>query len=195
MKMSSKALISIAFFLGFGAISSMVARAENSSDCKAYKDATYCSTYNVTEMSTSQIEGGDFASVSILTMVNVSDKAEYSIRFYVTFKLIQSLANIEEGFALTEDYRQLKRSLTHQMLRYVSLTRDEIRAQVYLAYLDFFIEPTVRLPRSVNYPQIEWKQQSEDSKLHIKCVVESDIPFLPLKEIVETAEFKTCMNG
>ncbi|WP_282152412.1 hypothetical protein [Ruegeria atlantica] len=192
--MSSYVIISMAFF-AFGAISSMAARAENLPDCKAYKDATYCSTYNVAQMSTSQIEGGDFASAGILTMLSVSNASDHDIRYYVTFKFIQSLANIEEKFALTEDYRQLKKSLLHQMLKYVALTGDEIRAQVYLAYLEFFIEPKVELPKSVNYPQIERKQQSADSKLHIKCIVESDVPFLPLKEIAESAEFKTCMNG
>ncbi|CUH49283.1 hypothetical protein RUA4292_03479 [Ruegeria atlantica] len=128
-------------------------------------------------------------------MLSVSNRSDHVIRYYVAFKFFQSLANIEEKFALTEDCQQLKKSLLHQMLKYVALTGDEIRAQVYLAYLEFFIEPKVELPKSVNYPQIEWKQQSADSKLHVKCIVESDVPFLPLKEIAESAEFKTCMNG
>ncbi|MFY2823578.1 hypothetical protein [Ruegeria sp. MALMAid1280] len=194
MKMVNKAINLIVFFLSLAAISTQVAHAANSSACAAYKDETYCSTYNVTGMLTSSIESDEETSADILVLINVAEKAEHEIRYYVTFNLILSLAGIEEGFDRTEEYRQLKRSLAHQMLRYVSLTGDEIRASIYLAYLDLVIEPEETLPRSVSYPQVDWAQQSEDSLRHIVCAVESDIPFLPFKEIVESTDFKSCMT-
>ncbi|RBW52343.1 hypothetical protein [Ruegeria sp. A3M17] len=195
MKMSKRLIISITFALGFGAISSLAVGAENAPGCKAYKDATYCSTYNVTAVFSAKIATNEDTSTHVLGLLSVSNKAEQDIRFYVSFKLIQALASIEEGFTQTEDYRQFKSSVLHQMLEYVSLTGDEIRVQTYLGCLDFFVEPEVDLPRSANVPLKNLRQLSEDSKLHIKCIVESDIPFLPMEDIVEFDEFKTCMNG
>ncbi len=194
MKINKKARIQLAGFLSFGVMGSLEVRAEETLGYDAKKDESYCSTYNLTQTLVDGIQRTEDPSFDILNRINVSTKTEVDIEYFITFRLIQSLVEIEDGFAQTEDYERLKRAFVHQLLRYSSHSGDKTRPSLYLACLDTIIEPELDLPISVNYPNIEWQEPSENSKLHIKCMVESDVPFLPFKEVAESAEVARCLS-
>ncbi|MEW2918000.1 hypothetical protein AB1A64_13080 [Ruegeria sp. ANG10] len=182
-----------AVFLGIGVVGASLVRAENRSNCDAHRGETFCSTFNVARMLADNIVNGEDASGSILGLISVAEKAQNDIRYFTTFNLIRALVEIEESFEQTEDYQRLKRAFVQQLLQYSALSGDAIRPNLYLAYLDTIIEPKLDLPKSANYPPIDWSEPSESAKLHIKCMVESDVPFLPFQNITESAEFVACM--
>ncbi|WP_120501020.1 hypothetical protein [Roseovarius sp. EL26] len=187
------AALSLSLILGLSEVAN-AADETDINDCNAWQDEGFCSAYRVTMRLTESIITGKDRGADVIIMIGVANEADLAIRYYTTFKLIEALIESREGTLDSQDYQYFKNRLILQLFEYHHSFEDNARAQAYLVYLMFFVDPVGTLPRGDLIAEYKGRNGPDFESPRIRCFVENDLPYLSMQQVEETEVFKECMG-